>query len=525
MPKGVPLEPGNARARRPRRGPSARVRDVRGRDPEGRSTAPARSRSGTRGTYELVEEKKDGGLTVRLHGKRLEGTLDARPGASRRQGAELAAHAQARRRAPRDAVAAKRAVRADVGDARRRSVPRGDDWLFEVKWDGYRAHRVRRAAARSRCAAARATTSPSGSPAVAKELPKALQDARLRGRRRGVRARRGGPRELLGDAAAQARRRRSSTTSSTCSRWTASRVVDLPLEERRERLETLLDRRNRDRPPLGGVRRRRGAVPRPRRSRGSRASSPSGATRATARPAHARLAQDQGHGRPGVRDRRLHEGPGAPRGKLRLARARRTGRASELVLRRQRRHRLRRRRDRAAAEAAASRWSARSRPSARCRRCRRCARATSSGSSRSSSPRWSSSSGRTTAGCARRSYKGLREDKTAEEVVPEAPTPIEPEIRKGKPRAEAVEPRQALLAGGGDHQGRPARVLPRRRAGARPASARPAVHDEALPRRLAGQVLLPEGRAEAHARLDRDAPRSRRRRASRRGSARSTSRS
>src|SRR5437762_7785372 len=26
-----------------------------------------------RGTYELVEEKKDGGLTVRLHGKRLEG--------------------------------------------------------------------------------------------------------------------------------------------------------------------------------------------------------------------------------------------------------------------------------------------------------------------------------------------------------------------------------------------------------------------------------------------------------------------
>src|SRR6476659_1710961 len=27
-----------------------------------------------RGTYELVEEKKDGGLTVRLHGERLEGT-------------------------------------------------------------------------------------------------------------------------------------------------------------------------------------------------------------------------------------------------------------------------------------------------------------------------------------------------------------------------------------------------------------------------------------------------------------------
>ena len=43
-----------------------------------------------------------------------------------------------------------------------------------------------------------------------------------------------------------------------------------------------------------------------------------------------------------------------------------------------------------------------------------------------------------------------------------------------------------------------------RRAGARPAPEGPAVHDEALPRRLAGQVLLPEGRAEAHAGLDPD---------------------
>ena len=41
---------------------------------------------------------------------------------------------------------------------------------------------------------------------------------------------------------------------------------------------------------------------------------------------------------------------------------------------------------------------------------------------------------------------------------------------------------------------------------ARSAPQRPAVHDEALSRRVAGQVLLPEGRAEAHARLDPDAP-------------------
>ena len=71
-----------------------------------------------------------------------------------------------------------------------------------------------------------------------------------------------------------------------------------------------------------------------------------------------------------------------------------------------------------------------------------------------------------------------------------------------QPRAQALEPRQALLARRGDNEGRPARLLPRRRSRPRPAPAQPPVHDEALSRRLAGQVLLPEGRAEAHAGLD-----------------------
>ena len=51
-------------------------------------------------------------------------------------------------------------------------------------------------------------------------------------------------------------------------------------------------------------------------------------------------------------------------------------------------------------------------------------------------------------------------------------------------------------------QGRPARLLPRHRARPRAAPPQPAVHDEALPGRLAGQALLPEGRAVAHAGLD-----------------------
>ena len=78
------------------------------------------------------------------------------------------------------------------------------------------------------------------------------------------------------------------------------------------------------------------------------------------------------------------------------------------------------------------------------------------------------------------------------------------EDRARSPDARADEPRQAVLAGGGDHEGRAARVLPRRRRGARSPPAPAAVHDEALPRRLAGEELLPEAGAVAHARLDRD---------------------
>jgi bifunctional non-homologous end joining protein LigD len=90
-----------------------------------------------KGTYELVEEKKNGGLTVMLHGERLEGTwtlvpakLDGNPKnwlllKKREEGA--AAEPRARRKySPMLATSAN-------------EVPRGADWVFEVKWDGYRA--------------------------------------------------------------------------------------------------------------------------------------------------------------------------------------------------------------------------------------------------------------------------------------------------------------------------------------------------------------------------------------------------
>ncbi|MGH3057333.1 MAG: DNA ligase D [Gaiellaceae bacterium] len=89
------------------------------------------------GTYELVEEKKDGGLTVRLAGERLRGTWTLVP--ARLDGDEKnwlllrkqdesapSATATSREYAPMLATLAP-------------EVPPGDEWMHEVKWDGYRA--------------------------------------------------------------------------------------------------------------------------------------------------------------------------------------------------------------------------------------------------------------------------------------------------------------------------------------------------------------------------------------------------
>ena len=90
-----------------------------------------------RGTYELLEEKKDGGLTVRLAGERLRGTWtlvpakldgDEKNWLLLRKQDDVAPSAPATRReyAPMLATLAP-------------NVPTGDEWVHEVKWDGYRA--------------------------------------------------------------------------------------------------------------------------------------------------------------------------------------------------------------------------------------------------------------------------------------------------------------------------------------------------------------------------------------------------
>jgi bifunctional non-homologous end joining protein LigD len=133
VPKGVPLEPGQ-------RALAVHVEDhpldyatFAGEIPKGNYGA------GTveiwdSGTYELVEEKADGGLTVRLHGKRLEGTWTLVPAhldGNERNWLLLRKRDETVHVLRNDYKAMLATMTAEL--------PRGGDWVYEVKWDGYRA--------------------------------------------------------------------------------------------------------------------------------------------------------------------------------------------------------------------------------------------------------------------------------------------------------------------------------------------------------------------------------------------------
>jgi bifunctional non-homologous end joining protein LigD len=84
------------------------------------------------GTYELLEEKPDGGLTFRLDGTRAQGVWTLVP-------AHLDGKEQnwllLRKDAPKASADAFRPQLATLTER----LPHGAEWLFEPKWDGYRA--------------------------------------------------------------------------------------------------------------------------------------------------------------------------------------------------------------------------------------------------------------------------------------------------------------------------------------------------------------------------------------------------
>jgi bifunctional non-homologous end joining protein LigD len=85
-----------------------------------------------RGWYELLEEKKNGGLTVRLHGERLDGVWTLVP-------AKLDGDPKNWLLLRKDETAAERTRYRPMLAVSAETLPQGKGWVYEPKWDGFRA--------------------------------------------------------------------------------------------------------------------------------------------------------------------------------------------------------------------------------------------------------------------------------------------------------------------------------------------------------------------------------------------------
>ena len=331
VPKGMPLEPGQQHL-------AVHVEDhpleygaFEGEIPKGEYGA------GTveiwdRGTYELLEEKKDGGLTFRLDGERLQGTWALIPAhlsgqeknwlvlRKRDEAAKASTSGGTRRYRPMLATPVK-------------ELPRGEGWLFEPKWDGYRALAYLRGGEVELQSRTGSTDLTKRFDAIARALPRAVRtpDCVLDGE---VCAdRRHGPRELLGDAAgirdARLLRLRPARAGRRAARRPAADGAPPPPEEAPRTLEV---------GHLHGHVRRRGRAARRRRPAGPGGRHGQAAGLPLRAGPVAPVAEGEGASAAGARRRRLHEGPEEARAHGR-ARAR-CPRAGRPALGRQRRHRL-----------------------------------------------------------------------------------------------------------------------------------------------------------------------------------------
>jgi bifunctional non-homologous end joining protein LigD len=136
VPKGVPLEPGSQHLAVHVEDHPLEYATFAGEIPKG-SYGAGTVEIWDRGTYELVEEKKNGGLTVRLHGEKLDGLWSLIP--ARLSGDEKNWLILRKREegAPEPRGPSHRYIPMLATVAER--LPHGADWLFEPKWDGYRA--------------------------------------------------------------------------------------------------------------------------------------------------------------------------------------------------------------------------------------------------------------------------------------------------------------------------------------------------------------------------------------------------
>ncbi|MGZ4413882.1 MAG: DNA ligase D [Gaiellaceae bacterium] len=239
VPKGVPIEPGEQHLAVHVEDHPLEYATFEGEIPKGQYGG------GTveiwdNGTYELLEEKKNGGLTVRLHGKKLEGTwtlVPAHLGGNEKNWLILRKRDDAGPAPKRSGQTYKPMLATLAAD-----VPRGAGWTFEVKWDGYRAIATESGGDTT-------LTSRNGNDLtarflnVAKEIPKAVKTPDC---------------VLDGEVCALDESGRSSFSAMQQGKAgtpiayyvfdvleiEGEPVIDLPLVERRKLLEGLLDRRN-----------------------------------------------------------------------------------------------------------------------------------------------------------------------------------------------------------------------------------------------------------------------------------------
>jgi bifunctional non-homologous end joining protein LigD len=134
VPKGIPLELGRQHLAVHVEDHPLEYGSFEGEIPQG-SYGAGTVEIWDRGTYELLEEKEDGGLSVRLHGGRLRGIwtlVPARLSGDPKNWLILRRHDDA------TPALARREYRPMLATPAR-DLPRGAGWLFEPKWDGYRA--------------------------------------------------------------------------------------------------------------------------------------------------------------------------------------------------------------------------------------------------------------------------------------------------------------------------------------------------------------------------------------------------
>src|SRR5205823_7506378 len=134
VPKGVPLEPGQQHLAVHVEDHPLEYATFEGEIPAGQYGAGS-VEIWDNGTYELLEEKRNGGLTVRLHGKKLHGVWALVP-------AKLSGDPKnwlILRKREDGAGSVRREYKpmlATLEDPE--NIPSGPDWEFEIKWDGYR---------------------------------------------------------------------------------------------------------------------------------------------------------------------------------------------------------------------------------------------------------------------------------------------------------------------------------------------------------------------------------------------------